>query len=110
MKLHSTCKPLLECATGNRNILHLCCEAENTTVAMQQSDVGSAKEGRGMCVGVCVGGGVSCKDNTTHMCTQFISQRPRAHVPCSLLRVSHFGCKAQVIRTTAMQCSMAGPL
>lgn len=49
MKLHGNCNPLLECATGNRNILHLCCEAENSTVAMQQGDRGSVNEGRGRC-------------------------------------------------------------
>ena len=41
------CEPLLECATGNRNILHVCCEAGNATVEMRLGDTDPMKEGGG---------------------------------------------------------------
>ena len=47
MRLRGACEPLLECATGNRNILHVCCEAGNATVEMRQSGTDSVKEGGG---------------------------------------------------------------
>ena len=47
MKLPITCEPLLACATRNRNILHLCCEVESSTVTVQRNDADSLKDGRG---------------------------------------------------------------
>ena len=47
VRLCGVCEPLLECATGNRNILHVCCEAGNATVEMRLGDTDPMKEGGG---------------------------------------------------------------